>query len=165
MKKVNLFFFSMFLLSNVSLIYATEINNQTITQKSVSNISYNITNVQQYGHSDGYVMKSKNNREEKTFTGTNHYKAQMEVTKNGKKVNINIMYYITDPKVTGSQETKNTPNNIIVGEEILNEDSALENQNLKNSPNKELEKLESIGISKQEFDREMRLHFKTIFYL
>lgn len=165
MKKINTFLVGMFLTSSISFVYATEKNNQDFIEKPISTISHYITNVEQYGHSDGYTTTQKNGIEEKLLVGTNHYKAQMQVTYNHQKVNINIMYSIRDIKVTSNEETKNTPSNITIGQETFNEDSISKNKNFNTHANKEIEKLQSIGLSKREFDNYMHRHFKSIYYL
>lgn len=165
MTKFKLCMTSIFLLSTISFVHAAQKQVQSNIQTPVNNITYEIKNVQQYGISDGYTLKQKNGVEEKVFVGTNHYKAQMLVNNNGKQAMINIMYSIRNPKITNSGETENTPSNIIIGEEMFNNNSNVDNHAVKNVSNQEIEKLQAIGISKEEFDREMKLHFKSVLYL
>lgn len=164
MKKITQCILGIFLIGNIGVVYADQQTNQSL-EKEANTINYTIKNVQQYAHSDGYILKKNNGVENKVFAGTNHYKAQMEVVNQDKKVTINIMYSITDPLVTGSSETPDTPQRIVVGEETLNNNSNAANTYIKNTSNKELEKLQSIGVSKQQFDSEMHRHFNSVFYL
>lgn len=126
---------------------------------------YAIVNIQRAGISDGYTKKFVNGVSKNVFFGTNHYKAQLEVTHQNKKVLIDISYSINDSKVTGSKETPEHPFNIVIGEYILSGSSNFEDRYVNNTSKKEIAKINSIGLSKEDFDKVLKTQFKNVHYI
>lgn len=126
---------------------------------------YSILNITTIGYSDGYLTKIVNGVEKQVFVGTNHYKAQLEVKNQNKKVLIDITYSITDPKLTGTKETPEKPSSIVIGEYILSGSSNFDDRYVKNTSSKELAQVKSIGLSKEEFDKILKNQFKKVTYI
>lgn len=124
-----------------------------------------LLDITEAGYSDGYITKIENGVKKQVFVGTNHYKAKLEVKNHDKKVLIDISYSITDPKITGSEETPQQPSHIVIGEYILSGSSQFENRYVKNTSKKEIEKIHSIGLSKKEFDKILKNQFKKVTYI
>lgn len=120
-----------------------------------------LVNIQQYGHSDGYFKKNNN----RVFVGTNHYRAQLEVKYNGQIAFLNVRYSITDPNITGANESDSHPNSLAIGEEILSGSDVFEDRFVKNTSMKELKKLNDIGLSQIEFDKSLKRKFTKVYYI
>lgn len=130
-----------------------------------SEIPYKLVNIEQYGHSDGYREEGWGPFKTKVFIGTNIYKAQMKVTNNGKNVFINVRYSITEENEKKGIENKENPLKIVIGEEILSNSSNFEDRFVKDTSLKEIQKIESIGLSKEEFDKTLKNHFSNVHYI
>lgn len=128
-------------------------------------LPYSILNVTTIGHSDGYMTKFVNGVEKQVFVGTIHYKAQLEVKNQNKKVLIDISYSITDPKITGEKESPEKPSSIVIGEYLLSGSSNFDDRYVKNTSKKEIAQIKSIGLSKDEFDKVLKTQFKKVTYV
>lgn len=126
---------------------------------------FKLINIQQYGHSDGYSETGWGFLKTKVFSGTNIYKAQMEVKNNNKNVLINVSFSINELDAKITQETKENPLQLIIGEEIFSGKQSVEERYVKHTSLKELEKIQSIGLSKESFDTILKTHFKSIYYI
>lgn len=156
MKKIKLMVTSF--VAAVSIVCFAQPAQQSVTP-------FKLINIQQYGHSDGYAETGWGPFKTKVFTGTNIYKAQMEVKNNDKNVLINVSFAITEPNSNITQETKENPFKLIIGEEIFSGKQSVEDRYVKNTSLKELEKIQSIGLSKEDFDTILKTHFKSIYYI
>lgn len=115
-------------------------------------INIELTNSKQIGHSDGYANKGKRIFKKEVFTGTNIYSSNMNVTYQGKSVSILTGFTITE--VNANESIKN-PTNIFIGDISGNN---------KGSSQLELEKLRSIGVTKEDFEKQLKNQFEN-FYL
>ena len=126
---------------------------------------YRLVNIEQYGHSDGYREEGWGPFKTKVFVGTNIYKAQMEVKNNNKNVLINVTYAISEHNEKAGLENKENPLKIIIGEEIVSNSPNFEERFVKNTSLREIQKVESIGLSKEEFDKTLKTHFSNVHYI